>query len=214
MITIHAFGSIPIPVRGLTRDLRALWAAEEAGLAYEIRPVDSMSGGLSSEDYLAVSPFGLIPAMEDGAFSLFESGAIVFYIADKAGKLVPADAEGRALAMQWALVALNTLEPAAINMAVVERFHAGESWAEERRPAVRELCQKRLATLDSQLAGKRYLLGEDFSAADILMTSVLRFIQYSDLIETMPNLAAYKARCEDRPAWAKVLETHDALLAA
>jgi len=209
MITAFAFCNVPAPVKGLSRDLRALWALEEAGLPYRVHPLDAVKGDLKSPEYLSVNPFGIVPSIDDGGFRLFESAAIVLYIADKAGRLLPQDAKGRALAGQWAFAALNTIEPPLIEIFAIDKFHADKAWAKERRPARVEGALGRLAVLDKQLAGRHYLMGDEFTAPDILMTSVLRFIQHTDLLDAAPNVAAYKARCEKRPAWKKVLAEHE-----
>jgi glutathione S-transferase len=214
MITVYAFGNVPPPVKGITRDLRVLWALEEARLPYRIHPLDFARGDLRRPDYLSVNPFGAVPAIEDDGFKLFESAAIVFYIADKAGTLLPKDAKGRVLAMQWALAALNTVEPPMVDVAVIDLFHADQAWAKERRPACVEAAQGRLAALDKHLAGRMYLAGNAFTAPDVLMTTVLRIVQHTDLLNAAPNVAAYKARCEKRPAWTKVLSEHEKRLAA
>lgn len=214
MMTVYAFNNLPPFVKGISRDLRVFWALEEAGLSYRVHPIDGVRGDQRSAEYALVNPFGVVPAIEDDGFKLFESAAIVFYIADKAGKLMPRDAKSRALATQWALAALNTVEPPIADVAIIDLFHADKAWAKERCPARVEAAQGRLAALDKQLTGRLYLMGNEFTAPDILMTSVLRFIQHTDLLDAAPNVAAYKARCEKRPAWTKVLSEHEKRLAA
>jgi glutathione S-transferase len=214
MITVYAFGNVPPPVVGVTRDLRVLWALEEAGLAYRVHALDFARGDLSSPEYLLVNPFGLVPAIDDGGFKLFESAAIVRYIAEKTGKLLPASAEGHALAAQWTLAAMATVEPKMVDLFVVDKFHPDKTWAQERRPALEEVARKRLAALDAELAGRHYLLGNEFTAPDILMCTVLRMIQHTDLLEAAPNVVAYKQRCESRPAWRKIYAAYEQRLAA
>ncbi|MGH6661148.1 MAG: glutathione S-transferase family protein [Rhodospirillales bacterium] len=209
MITVYAFCNVPTPVRALTRDLRALWALEEAGLPYRVHPIDFAKDDLRNPDYLRVNPFGRVPAIDDDGFKLFESAAIVFYVADKAGTLLPADARKRALAWQWAFAALNTVEPDFIQLAVIDLFHADKAWAKERRPACHESAQKRLAVLEQLLAGRLYVMGNEFTAPDILMSTVLRQVQHTELLYGAPNVLAYKERCEKRPAWKKVLVEHE-----
>ena len=209
MITVYAFNNVPPVVKGMSRDLRVLWALEETGLAYRVHPLDGVRGDLKSPEYLRVNPFGIAPSIDDDGFRLFESAAIVLYLADKAGKLAPKDAKGRALARQWAFAALNTLEPPLIEIFAIDRFFADKAWAKERRPARVETARGRLAALDNELAGRAYLAGDEFTAPDILMTSVLRFVQHTDLLDGAPNVAAYKARCDGRPAWKKVLAEHE-----
>lgn len=210
MITVYAFGSVPPPVFGITRDLRVLWALEETGLPYRVQVPEDRG----SSEYAGINPFGLIPAIDDDGFRLFESAAIVHYLADKAGALLPADARERALALQWSWAALNTLEPAAGNLAAIDKFYADQAWARERRPALLDTAKARLAVVERALADRPYLLGDAFSASDILMLSVLRFIQHTDLLDAVPKVAAFKARCEGRPAWKKCLAAYERRLAA
>jgi glutathione S-transferase len=214
MLTVYAFGNAPRPVWPVTRDLRVLWTLEETGLPYRLKLLDFAGGELKAAPYLQVQPFGQIPAIDDGGFRLFESAAIVLYLAEKAGKLLPPDREGRALAAQWAFAAVNTLEPAAVQLFVIDHFSAEQAWAKELRPSVVTLAQARLATLDGVLAGRKYVAGDEFSAPDILVTTVLRILQHTDLLRAAPNVAAYQQRCEARPAWQKVIHEHLARLAA
>lgn len=213
MITVYVFNNVPPAVKGISRDLRALWALEETGFAYRIHPLDGLAGDLKKADYLRVNPFGMAPSIEDDGFRLFESAAVVLYLAEKAGRLIPKDAKGRALASQWAFAALNTLEPPLVDLFGIDKFHADKAWAKERRPARVEAARGRLAVLDKHLAGRPYLMGDDFAAPDILMTTVLGFGQHTDLFDTVPNVVAYKTRCEGRPARKKVLAEQEQRLA-
>jgi glutathione S-transferase len=214
MITIYVFGNVPAPVREVSRDLRAIWAAEESGLPYRLHPLDFARGELKGPEYTRVNPFGKIPAIVDDGLALFESAAIVLHLTGKAHKLMPETARERALALQWAFAAVNTVEPPLVELFTLDHFSAGEAWAKERRPAVETAVQARLATLDEQLARRAYLLGDEFSAPDILMATVLRLVQHTDLLRSAPHVVAYKERCEGRPAWRKVLAEHHQRLAA
>jgi len=214
MITVYAFSNVPPPVVGVTRDLRVLWAAEEAAIPYRIHPLDFARGDLRAPEYVDINPFGLVPAIDEDGFELFESGAIVLHIAAKNGRLWPKDAAARTLASQWAFAAVDTVEPRIAELFVLDKFHAGEAWAKERRPALVERVQKRLAPLDRELASRAYLLGDEFTAPDILMSSALRMIQHTDLLDAAPNIAAYKVRCESRPAWRRVYAAYEQRLAA
>ena len=214
MITVYVFGNAPPPVRNVTRDLRPLWALEEAGLPYRLHPLDFGRGELKHPEYTRIQPFGQLPSIDDDGFKLFESAAIVLYVAEKAGKLLPESPEGRTLAAQWAFAAVNTVEPAMAELFSIDHFFADGAWAKERRPAVVEGVRARLASLEGALAKHPYLLGRDFSAPDIVMATVLRLVQHTDLLHAAPSVAAYKARCEGRPAWRRVLAEHQERLAA
>ena len=214
MIQIYVFGNVPAPVRDVSRDLRAIWAAEETGLPYRLHPLDFARGELKGPEYTGVNPFGKIPAIVDGGFALFESAAIVLYLAEKARKLLPERASDRARALQWAFAAVNTVEPAVVELFTLDHFAADAAWAKERRPAVEAAAQARLATLEEQLTGRAYIVGDEFSAPDILMSTVLRLVQHTDLLRAAPRVAAYKERCEGRSAWRKVLAEHHQRLAA
>jgi glutathione S-transferase len=208
MITAYVFDKVPPPVIGVTRDLRVTWALEETGLAHRLALIDGARGQHREPDYLKVNPFGTIPAIEDDGFSLFESGAILVYIATKSGKLAPRDDKARALSAQWAFAAVNTVEPPLIEIFAIDKFSSDQDWAKARRPVRVEQAQARLAALEKALAGKPFLTGDEFGIADILMTSVLRFVQHTDLLAGLPNVTAYKARCQKRPAFEKALHDH------
>jgi glutathione S-transferase len=216
MITVYVFGNAPRPVWNVTRDLRVLWALEETGLPYRVHPLDFERGELKASEYLRIQPFGQIPAIEDDGFALFESAAIVLYLAQKSGKLLPPSLsfQGRALAAQWAFAAVNSVEPPLAELFVLDHFAADEPATKQRRPAVVAHAEAKLASLDAVLANRAYLLGDDFSAPDILMTTVLRLVQHTDLLRAAPHVAAYKGRCEERPASKKVVAAHHERLAA
>jgi glutathione S-transferase len=204
MINCYAFGSVPPFAQGLVRDLRVRWALEEAGLPYRVTLVGERPGETRRDTYRALQPFGQIPAIEDGDLTLFESGAIVLYVAERSPLLLPEHQPARAHVMQWMFAALNTIEVVVQRLAEIDLFYAEERWARERRPAAVEAVRRRLAELASRLNGRDHLVGH-FSAADILMTTVLRILRHTDLLEEQPSLVAYKERCEARPAFTKAL---------
>ena len=204
MINCYAFGAVPPFAQGVVRDLRVRWALEEAGLPYRVTLVGDREGAISRSAYRAIQPFGQVPAIEDGTLTLFESGAIVLYLAERSQALLPEAAAARAHAIQWMFAAVTTIEVPIQGLAELDFFHPGEGWAEQRRPAVVESVRARLAELASALAGRDHLLGS-FCAADILMASVLRILRHTALLEEQPELLAYKERCEARPAFAKAL---------
>jgi len=209
MITCYAFSAVPPFAQGLVRDLRVRWALEEAGLPYRVTLVgdDRRPDGqptVSRAAYRDIQPFGQIPAIEDGGLTLFESGAIVHYVAERSRILLPSDARARAHAIQWMFAALNTLEMPIQHLAGIDLFYAGEPWAKERRPGAVEAVRQRLAELAASLDGRDYLV-DLFSAADILMVTVLRLLRHTDLLDEQRALVAYEERCEARPAFAKAL---------
>jgi glutathione S-transferase len=201
-ITISAFAWVPEFARGQVRDLRVRWALEEAGLAYAetvIGPEDQ-----KSEAYRRLQPFGQVPAYEEGDLVLFESGAIVHHIAQRSAALMPVDPAGRARVTAWLFAAMNSIEPQIQNLTAIDLFYAQEDWAKARRPGVVEAVQKRLQDLAAWLGDRNYL--EDrFTAADLLMTTVLRFLRHTDIVAQIPVLENYRLRCEARPAFQRAL---------
>src|SRR5262245_28281663 len=205
MIKLTALSSLPPFAQGLARDFRVRWALEEARVPYEevlIGPEDQ-----ASADYRALQPFGQIPTIEVDELKLFESGAIVLYIAERSEALAPSDAHGLARTKAWMFAALNSVEPAVMNLATLDLFQAGEAWVAERRPMAVEAVQKRLAALEQWLGGRDHL--EDrFTAGDLLMTTVLRILRHTDIVSARPTLRAYQERCEARPAFQKAMADH------
>lgn len=204
-IRVSAFRWIPPFAQGLARDFRVRWALEEVGLPYEERLIGPEDQ--STESYRALQPFGQIPAIEEDGLPLFESGAIVLHIAQRSQALMPPDPAGRARVTCWAFAALNSIEPRMQALAEIDLFHADAEWAKLRRPAVEQAAKARLAALAARFNGRDYL--EDrFTAADILMTTVLRVLRHTDLLAQIPPLEAYRLRCEARPAFQKAMADH------
>lgn len=199
-ISVWGFRNVPPFARGLVRDLRVRWALEEAGRTYEIRliGVDERN----SNSYRRKHPFAMVPVLESGGETMIESGAIVYSIAEDCDALMPADR--RAETLSWMFVALNTVEPPVNNLSVMDLQHREEEWAKLRRAAVVDTVKARLRVLSERLDGRDYLLGR-FTAADILMTTVLRLIRHTHLVAEFPPLDAYLKRCEARPAFQKAL---------
>ncbi|NHZ37420.1 glutathione S-transferase family protein [Massilia rubra] len=202
MPTISAFQYVPPFAQGVVRDLRVRWALEEAGLPYDVRLIGRADQG--APDYLALQPFGQVPMLQDGDFAMFESGAIVLHIAQRSGALFPKDEAGRARAASWIFAALNTLEPPIQQLAAIDLFFAGEEWAGLRRPGALDDVHVRLRQLAAWLGERDYLDGA-FSAGDLMMTTVLRLLRHTTIIDEYPTLKAYQARCEARPAFQKAL---------
>ncbi|MGH8529785.1 MAG: glutathione S-transferase family protein [Nevskiales bacterium] len=210
-IKLSAFRWVPPFAQGLVREFRVRWALEEAGLGYELRLIGSEDQG--SESYRELQPFGQVPTYEEDGLALFESGAIVLHIAEHSESLMPSDPMGRARMTTWMFAALNSIEPHVQNLAEIDLFNAGQEWAKQRRPAAVNMVNARLKALSDWLDGRDYL--EDrFTAADLLMTTVLQILRHTDLISQMPILDAYRLRCEARPAFKKAMADHMALFAA
>src|ERR1700722_386574 len=205
MITLSAFRWVPPFAPGVVRDVRVRWALEEAGYPYQERligPEDQASAG-----YRALQPFGQVPAIEVGGLKLFESGAIVIHIADRSEALMPLDPNARARTSAWVFAALNSVEPSIQNLAEIDLFRAQEAWVPLRRPQVVEAVQKRLTAVENWLGSRDYL--EDrFTAADLMMTSVLRVLRHTDIVSERPTLKAYQERCEGRVAFKKAMADH------
>lgn len=197
-ITITVFERAFDEGRGLARDMRVRWALEEVGQSYNTRLVPWEK--FKDEAHLQRNPFGQIPTYEEGDLMLFESGAIVLHIAERFPGLLPKEADARARAIMWMFAALSTVEPPIVDRDVVEYFEAGKSWQGERFAMVDQRIRDRLRQVSVRLGGSDWLDG-DFSAADIIMAHVLRRLEGSGLIDEFPNLAAYIARAEARPAY-------------
>jgi glutathione S-transferase len=210
MIRISALRWVPPFAQGLVREFRTRWALEEAGLPYEQRLIGPEDK--ASEAYRALQPFGQVPAFEENGLVLFESGAIVLHIASRSQSLMPADPQERLRMTTWMFSALNTIEPPVQQLAEIDLFYPDETWAKLRRPMVVEAVTKRLSILSDWLDGRDYL-EERFTAADLLMTTVLRIIRHTDIVAQMPRLEAYRLRCEGRPAFRKAMADHMALFA-
>ena len=200
---ITAFRWVPAFAQGYVRDLRLRWALEEAGLPYDVVLVDPEI--LASAEHRQWQPFGQVPAYRDEAVEMFETGAILIHLADKSEALAPADPAGRAKVMSWVVAALNSIEPHAQNLVNLDTFFAGQAWTTERRPSARALLDSRLTSLSTWLGDKDYLEGT-FTAGDIAMHTVLRELVDCGALLPFPNLEAYRARCEARPAFARAME--------
>jgi glutathione S-transferase len=205
MITLSAFRWVPPLAQGLVRDLRVRWALEEAGIPYQERLIGPEDQATAA--YRALQPFGQVPAIETGNLKLFESGAIVIHIAERSDVLMPSDPNGRARTNAWIFAALNSVEPQIQNLAELDLFHAREAWAPMRRPTAVEAVQKRLAAVENWLGDREYLEGR-FTAADLMMTTVLRILRHTDIVSDRPALKAYQGRCEARPAFQKAMADH------
>jgi glutathione S-transferase len=208
-IEITAFRWVPDFAQGLVRDLRARWALEEASLDYRVRLLDQER----PPEYLLEQPFDQVPCFSDGKIKIFETGAIVQYIGEQSEALLPRDPQGKYRAIQWTYAALNSVEPAFINLLLIDVFFQGQEWAKLRRPGAVDFAKLKLKRISDWLGDKEWL--EDrFTIGDLVMTTTLRFLRHTDLVAGVPNLAAYLKRAEDRPAFKQALSDQVAAYAA
>jgi glutathione S-transferase len=208
MITISAFAWVPPFAQGLVRDLRVRWALEEAGIPYQARLLQPDDKDTAA--YRALQPFGQVPIFQDGDFVMFETGAIVQHIAERSLALAPPDPAARLRMNTWLFAALNSVEPGLENLIHIDLFFADEAWAKERRPGAVAYATKRLQGLAAWLEGREYLEDDRFTAADLMMTTVLRIARNTDLVTSNPVLDAYVRRCEARPAFHRALAAQTA----
>ena len=196
--TITAFERSPDRGKGLARDTRVRWALEEVGRPYEVRLVSFSE--MKQSAHCMLHPFGQIPTYEEGDLALFESGAIVFHLAERHAGLLPNDANARARAITWIFAALNTVEPPILELTTARILEGDKPWSKDRLPLVQDRIRDRLKQLSARLGSADWLDGA-FSAGDLMMVSVLIRLKSSGILDEYPNLAAYVARGEARPAY-------------
>jgi glutathione S-transferase len=207
-IEITAFRWVPDFAAGLVRDLRVRWALEEAGLDYRVR----LLGESKPPEYVREQPFEQVPTYRDGTVQIFETGAIVQYIGEQDERLLPRDPLGRFRAIQWTYAALNSVEPALQQVVLVDIFYPDEEWARLRRPSAEEFARLKLKRVADWLGDKQWL--EDrFTIGDLIMVTVLRNLRHTGLVAEYPNLKAYQARGEARPAFQRALADQLAVFA-
>ena len=210
-ITITAFERSPDGGKGLARDMRVRWALEEVGQPYKVRLVSFRA--MKEPAHRALHPFGLIPTYEEGDLVLFETGAIVFHIAEQYAGLLPDDANARARAITWMFAALNTVEPPILERETSRLLERDKTWYAERLPLIDRRVRDRLDQLSSRLGDADWLDGA-FSAGDLMMVSVLLRLKSSGMLDEYPNLAAYIARGEARPAYQRAFAAQLAVYTA
>jgi glutathione S-transferase len=202
-ITITAFERSPDGGKGLARDTRVRWALEEVGQPYAVRLVSFQA--MKEPAHRALHPFGQIPTYQDGDLALFETGAIVLHIAEQRAGLLPDDANARARAITWMFAALNTVEPPIFDLGTAKLLEGDKPWSKERLPLVENRVRDRLKPLAARLGDADWLDG-GFSAGDLMMVSVLLRLKSSGILDEYPNLAAYVARGEARPAYKRAFD--------
>ncbi len=208
---ITAFERSPDGGRGLARDMCVRWAFEEVGQPYDVRLVSFSE--MKEPAHRALHPFGQIPTYEEGDLALFESGAIVLHIAERHAGLLPDDANARARAIAWMFAALSTVEPSIVDLSTAMILERNEIWHAQRLPLVKDRIRDRLGQLSVRLGEADWLEGA-FSAGDLLMVSVLRRLNASGILQEYPNLFAYVARGEARPAFRRAFDAQLAVFVA
>ena len=201
--TITAFERSPDGGKGLARDMRVRWALEEVGQPYEVRLVSFSA--MKQPAHRTLHPFGQIPTYEEGDLALFESGAIVFHIAERHAGLLPDDANARARAITWMFAALNTVEPPILDLQTTRFLEGDKPWYQERLTMVKDRIRDRLRELSGRLGEADWLDGA-FSAGDLMMVAVLLRVKPSGILDEYPNLSAYAARGTVRPAYKRAFD--------
>ena len=209
--TITAFEASPDRGQGLARDTRVRWAFEEVGQPYEVRLVPWSA--FKEPAHMALQPFGQIPTYEEGDLTLFETGSIILHIAERHAGLLPKDANARARAITWMFAAVNTVEPPILELQNARLLEGDKPWTKERMPAVMDRIRVRLNQLSARLGDKDWLDGA-FSAGDLMMVHVLERLKPSGILNEFPNLSAYVARAETRPAYKRAFAAQLAVFTA
>lgn len=209
-IEITAFRWVPAGAQGLVKDLRVRWALEEAGLDYRVRLI----GGERPSGYLQDQPFNQVPCFRDETVQIFESGAILQYIGEKAESLLPRDPQSRHRAIQWIYAAVSSVEPFIQFRALLNVVFADQEWAEPAKPTFEHFARLRLQQLSDRLGERKWLEDDQFTIGDLMMVTVLRIADRSGQLTDFPTLAAYVKRGEARPAFARALSDQLAVFAA
>jgi glutathione S-transferase len=206
MITLYGFGNIFPGGVGETKDLRAQWALEEIGLPYRVHALDHAAGELDGEAYSRISPFRQVPVIDDDGFIVAESAAVVLYLAEKAGRLIPSDVQGRTRVVQWCFAATSTVEPTLVTLDFIDIFGGGRD--PKLRADVRTIADRWLGHVERRLDGREWIACAEFTVADVMMAGVLRTIRKTDLMEPYPRIKSYYARAFARGAWQRTLKLY------
>jgi len=209
--TITAFEDSPDRGRGLARDLRVRWALEEVGQPYDVRLVSFKA--MKEPAHLALQPFGQIPTYEEGDLVLFESGSIVFHLAQSRAGLLPDEPDARTRAITWMFAALSTVEPPLVERSMALIFERDKPWYEQRQPMLEGRARKTLGELSNRLGDAEWLDGA-FSAGDLMMIGVLFRSKPTGILGEYPNLDAYVARGEARPGFQRAFADQLAVFTA
>jgi glutathione S-transferase len=190
-----------------TRASRPRWVLEELGVPYDLVRLEPGEKGTRAPDHLGRHPLGHVPVLEDRGHFIFESGAICMHLADlfpEKRLLPPPGSVERGLAYQWVLFAMAEMEPP-----LVALFAEAKKPEAERSPAVAAQAKaafgKTLEALEKALSGRRFLLGEAFSVADVMVGATLAWGKAMRVVDGVPTVEAYLARLRERPAWQRAI---------
>lgn len=207
---VYVFKSLPPLLWGYTRDLRALWALEECGFTYEPVGLNCGPKGLQEETWFEkISPFKQVPVIDDDGYILTESGAILLYLAEKSGKLMPRELQGRAQVYRWTITSLSNIELMTLPIALADFQGDSNPHAKALRPWHVEILGRFLAPIDQMLTTQPFITGADFTVADIVLTTVLREVRKNEILQKYPHIENYRHRCEERPAFVRVLNAYE-----
>lgn len=207
---VYVFKSLPPFLWGYTRDIRALWAMEECGISYETIGLDCGPNGLQDEaEYGEINPFKQVPTIDDDGYILAESGAILLYLAEKSGKLIPHDLKGRAQVYRWLITSLNNIEPFTLPILFADLQGDSNPHMKGLRPWHADILGRFFPEIDKMLTAQEFVAGNDFTVADIVLVCVLRELRKNEILRAYPNIERYRARCEERPAFVKVLNAYE-----
>jgi glutathione S-transferase len=213
MLKVYGFSKVNAFARGNTRDLRVLWALEEMQMPFELVGMDHPAHDLNTDAYRRLSPFEQLPAIDDDGVVLSESAAILVYLAEKAGRLIPPDAAGEAQVVRWCFAAMNTVELPLLTLLIMD-FVTKPGEPATYRDFTVGWAKRHLANLDRWLDGRAFIATESFTVADILMAHALDEIKDPSLIEPFARVASYRERCLARPAWKRTLDSYFARVEA
>lgn len=207
---VYVFKSLPPFLWGYTRDIRAMWTMEECGIAYETVGLDCGPNGLQDETwYEAITPFKQVPVIDDNGYILTESGAILLYLAEKSGKLIPKDLQPRAQVYRWLITSLNNIEPFALPVLFADLQGDSNPHMKGLRPWHVDILARFLGPIDKMLEKQTYITGDEFTVADIMLTCVLRELRKNEVLKKYPNVEKYRLRNQERPAFEKVLNAYE-----
>lgn len=198
-------GKAPFPfLRGVIRDNRPVWMLEELGVPYDAEFIDPRADTQTPE-YLAMNPFGKVPVLKDGELTLFESGAICQYLADKYGKLAPKPGTPeRYRHDQWLFAAIANFEFNANRVFACDNFFEKGAGTDAKRANALEGLDNWLPQLDKHLGKSPYLSGEEFQLCDLIMTTVLRYLAEKDYLAKYQGVREFVMRNMDRSAFQRM----------